>query len=76
MPSFCAIKLYYVGIYCGIAVNYHGKTFYTMVANFNTLVFYCDILTQENLDTAVNYHYIAVILASVPKVIKLFTSVI
>jgi hypothetical protein len=59
-----------------MVVNYHGKKFYTMVENFNTLVFYCDILTQENLDTAVNYHYIAVILASVFNVIKLFTSVI
>jgi hypothetical protein len=59
-----------------MAVNYHGKMFYTMVANFNTPVFYRGILTLENLDTAVNYHYIAVILASVPKVIKLFTSVI
>jgi hypothetical protein len=24
IPSFCFIKLYYLGNYCGMAVNYHG----------------------------------------------------
>jgi hypothetical protein len=24
IPSFCVIKLYYFGNYCGMAVNYHG----------------------------------------------------
>jgi hypothetical protein len=23
-PSFCVLKLYYLGNYCGIAVNYHS----------------------------------------------------
>jgi hypothetical protein len=23
-PSFCVVKLYYLGNYCGMAVNYHG----------------------------------------------------
>jgi hypothetical protein len=26
--SFCVIKLYYLGNYCGMAVHYHGKKFY------------------------------------------------
>ncbi len=24
IPSFCVIKLYYLGNYCGMAVNYHS----------------------------------------------------
>jgi hypothetical protein len=31
IPSFCAIKLYYLGNYHGMAVNYHGiKLFYNI----------------------------------------------
>jgi hypothetical protein len=32
IPSFCVIKLYYIGNYCGIgiAVNYHDKSFMTL----------------------------------------------
>ncbi len=30
-PSFCVIKLYYLGNYHGMAVNYHGiKLFYNI----------------------------------------------
>jgi hypothetical protein len=48
--SFCVIKLYYLGNYCGMAVNYHGKEFYNigfMVANLNTMVIYSEILSLE-----------------------------
>jgi hypothetical protein len=37
------IKLHYLGNYCGMAVNYHGKKFYQhlpIVANLNTAVIY------------------------------------
>jgi hypothetical protein len=31
IPSFCVIKLYYLGNYHGMAVNYHGiKLFYNI----------------------------------------------
>ncbi len=31
IPSFCVIKLYYLGNYLGMAVNYHGiKLFYNI----------------------------------------------
>ncbi len=30
IPSFCVIKLYYFDNYCGMAVNYHGKKFYSI----------------------------------------------
>jgi len=29
-PSFCVIKLSYLGNYCGMAENYHGKMVYTL----------------------------------------------
>ncbi len=40
IPSFYAIKQYYLDNYQGMAVNYHGKFFLTfhMVANLNTIV--------------------------------------
>jgi hypothetical protein len=28
IPSFCVLKIYYLGNYCGMAVNYHGRRFY------------------------------------------------
>jgi hypothetical protein len=36
-----------------MAANYHGKKFYTMVANLNTSVNYCIILALENVGTEV-----------------------
>ncbi len=36
MQSFCVIMLYYLGNYCGMAVNYHGKKFYNISAWWQT----------------------------------------
>jgi hypothetical protein len=49
--SFCVIKFYYLGNYCGMAVNYH----WPMEANLNTAVIYHIILTLESVATLVNY---------------------
>jgi hypothetical protein len=56
--SFYVIKLFYHGNYCGVAVNDHGQKVlqhWPMVANLNTAVIYCRILTLSILDTSVNY---------------------
>jgi hypothetical protein len=49
MPSFCVVKQYYDGNYCGMVVS-------------NTAVIYCDISTLEKagiiITLAVNYHSI------------------
>ena len=57
IPSFCVIKLYYLGNYCGMAVNYHGKVF-MILANDGKLKYRDNLLlslTLENLGDAVNY---------------------
>jgi hypothetical protein len=50
IPSFCVIKSYYYGNYCGMLVS-------------NTMVFNHGILTLEKVGTAVNYHGIFITLA-------------
>jgi hypothetical protein len=50
IPSFCVIKLYYYGKYCGMLVS-------------NTMVIYGGILTLGKVATALNYHGIFIILA-------------
>jgi hypothetical protein len=32
IPSFCVIKQHYLGNYCRMAVNYHGKNLYNMAS--------------------------------------------
>jgi hypothetical protein len=63
IPSFCDIKLYYLGNYRGMAVNYHVK-------NLCTAVIYIRILTLENVGTAVNYQGIFITLAPEDNFIK------
>jgi hypothetical protein len=54
IPSFCVIKLYYLGNYQGMAVNYHGiKLFYNIGQKVcfkcqtqNTLIIFCGNLPQ------------------------------
>ncbi len=50
IQSFCVIKLYYYGKYCGMLVS-------------NTMVIYGGILTLGKVATAVNYHGIFITLA-------------
>jgi hypothetical protein len=50
IPSFCVIKCYYYGNYCGMFVS-------------NTMVIYHGILTLEKVGIAVNYHGIFLTLA-------------
>jgi hypothetical protein len=54
IPSFCVIKLYYLGNYHGMTVNYHGiKLFYNIgeksllkCQTLNTMVFFCGNLPE------------------------------
>jgi hypothetical protein len=46
-----------------------------MVADLNTVAFYCGILTLENVSIAVNYHGIFISLASGTNIIKFFNAV-
>ncbi len=66
IPSISAIKLNYLGSYCGMAVNYHGKKFYNIgprCQNLNTAVVYYRILTLENVGISVNHCTIFITLA-------------
>ncbi len=69
--SFCVIKHYYLSNYHRMAVEYHGKSFMTVVVNLNTVVICHGILTLENVGSAVNYSGIFITLASSVNITKL-----
>jgi hypothetical protein len=79
IPSFCAIKLYYLCNYHGAAVNYHGKKFYSL-AHGGKLKYRSNLLQNFNPRddrvkiTVVNYHGIVITLASGVNVIKRYRS--
>ncbi len=64
IPSFCIIKLHYLGNYNGMALNYNGKMFYNIGPSWRTKYCgnYLQNLTLENVVTAVIWHGIFIIL--------------
>jgi hypothetical protein len=66
IPPFCVIKLYYLGKYPVMAVNYHTKKFIKLAygGKLKYCRIYCRILTLEIVGTSVNYRCIFITLAT------------